>query len=129
MYGNGNRIVISANELRFEADFRSIGGMRYRMTDSFFGLRVTGAVLLFALAPSLAWSYIDPGNGAYMAQLLFTLAGAALFYIRHPVRFFHALRNWVFRRNSSEWESLDGAAEVDGRLDSPSTEKARGRSD
>jgi hypothetical protein len=99
------------------------------MKDSFFGLRMTGAIVLFALAPSLAWSYIDPGNGAYMVQLLFTLAGAALFYIRHPVRFFHALRDWVFRRNSSESDSLGAATEVDARLDSPSTEKVGGRGD
>lgn len=99
------------------------------MKDSFFGLRIMGTVLLFALAPSLAWSYIDPGNGAYMVQLLFTLVGAALFYIRHPVRFFHALRNWVFRRNSSESDSLGAPAEVDARLDTPSTKKAGGRSD
>ena len=44
-------------------------------------------VLAFlAVSPSVAMAYIDPGNGAYMVQALFTLIGAALFYIRHPVR-------------------------------------------
>jgi len=37
-------------------------------------------------APTVAMAYIDPGNGAYMVQLLFTLVGAALFYVRHPIR-------------------------------------------
>jgi hypothetical protein len=31
-------------------------------------------------------AYIDPGNGAYMVQALLTLLGAALFYVRHPIR-------------------------------------------
>jgi hypothetical protein len=99
------------------------------MKDGFFGLRVAGAVAFLALAPSLAWSYIDPGNGAYMVQVLFTLIGAGLFYIRHPIRFFHALRNWVFRRNSTGSESLGQAAELDAGLESASAEKATGRTD
>lgn len=37
-------------------------------------------------APTVALAYIDPGNGAYMVQVLFTLVGAALFYVRHPIR-------------------------------------------
>lgn len=99
------------------------------MKDRFLGLRIIGAVVCFALAPSLAWSYIDPGNGAYMVQLLFTLVGAALFYLRHPVRFFHALRNWVFRRSSSDSESLESPAELNAGLDSSSAEKAAGGSE
>lgn len=51
-----------------------------------FGLRWTGTVLIFALAPSVALAYIDPGNGAYMVQALFALVGTALFYLRHPIR-------------------------------------------
>lgn len=102
--------------------------MRYRKKDRFVGLRIAGAVVLFALAPSLAWSYIDPGNGAYMVQLLFTLVGAALFYIRHPLRFLLALRNWIFRRNSSDPVPPGGAAELDPSLVA-SAEKAAGRND
>jgi hypothetical protein len=47
-----------------------------------FGL----TVLILAAAPGAAMAYIDPGNGAYMVQALFTLVGAALFYVRHPIR-------------------------------------------
>ncbi len=72
------------------------------MNDRFWRLRVAGCITLLALAPGLAWSYIDAGNGAYVVQLLFTLAGAASFYIRHPLRFLRAVRDWVFRRNSSD---------------------------
>jgi hypothetical protein len=43
-------------------------------------------VVFLATAPTLAMAYIDPGNGAYMVQALFTLIGAALFYLRHPVQ-------------------------------------------
>jgi hypothetical protein len=65
------------------------------MKDGAFGLRFAAAVTLLALAPTLAWSYIDPGNGAYMVQTLFTLIGAALFYVRHPVRSLRALWDWL----------------------------------
>ena len=82
-----------------------------------------------ALAPSLAWSYIDPGNGAYMVQVLFTLIGAGLFYIRHPIRFFQALRNWVFRRNSTGSALLGEAADIDASLEPASAEKATGSTD
>jgi len=43
-------------------------------------------VAFLAVSPTVAMAYIDPGNGAYMVQALFTLLGAALFYVRHPVR-------------------------------------------
>ena len=109
--------------------FRGVGEMRYRMKDRFFGLRIAGAVVFFALAPSLAWSYIDPGNGAYVVQLLFTLVGAALFYIRHPVRFFYALRNWLFRRDSGGTEPLGEAAELNSDVESVSAQEASGRSE
>jgi hypothetical protein len=72
------------------------------MNDRFWRLRVAGCVTFLALSPGLAWSYIDAGNGAYVVQLLFTLAGAASFYIRHPLRFLRAVRDWAFRRNSSD---------------------------
>jgi|GEM_PF-6000060 len=48
-------------------------------------------VALWALAPGIAAAYIDPGNGAYMVQALFTIAGAALFYLRHPIRSIRAV--------------------------------------
>lgn len=51
-----------------------------------FGLRFAAVVLILALAPAAAMAYIDPGNGAYMVQALFTVVGAALFYLRHPIR-------------------------------------------
>lgn len=63
--------------------------------------RVAAIVLLLALAPAMAQAYIDPGNGAYMVQLLFTLAGAALFYIRHPIRALRALKGWLFASRKS----------------------------
>ena len=90
------------------------------------GLQIVGTAALLALAPSLAWSYIDPGNGAYMVQVLFTLIGAALFYIRHPIRFFHAWRDWIFRRHSSEIEPVD---ELEAAPLDRSAEKAGGRTD
>lgn len=85
------------------------------------GARMLGPVLFLALAPSLAWSYIDPGNGAYMVQVIFTLFGAALFYIRHPVRFFHAVRNWIFKRDSKDaTESREDAVPAEpGRSSTP----------
>jgi len=43
-------------------------------------------VAFLAVSPTVAMAYIDPGNGAYMVQALFTLLGAALFYVRHPIR-------------------------------------------
>jgi hypothetical protein len=51
-------------------------------------LKPRGILILAFLAasPTVAMAYIDPGNGAYMVQALFTLLGAALFYVRHPVR-------------------------------------------
>jgi hypothetical protein len=39
-------------------------------------------------------AYIDPGNGAYMVQVLFTVFAAALFYLRHPIRLVQALWRW-----------------------------------
>jgi hypothetical protein len=56
------------------------------MRKRFFGVRSVLIVGFLATAPTLAMAYIDPGNGAYMVQALFTLIGAALFYVRHPVQ-------------------------------------------
>jgi hypothetical protein len=60
--------------------------------------RAAAVVLAFAMAPSLAQAYIDPGNGAYMVQALFTLLGAALFYVRHPIRTVKSCWHWMFNR-------------------------------
>jgi hypothetical protein len=43
-------------------------------------------VAMLVTAPGVAFAYIDRGNGAYMVQALFTLIGAALFYLPHPLK-------------------------------------------
>jgi|HubBroStandDraft_5_1064220.scaffolds.fasta_scaffold1162236_2 hypothetical protein len=63
-----------------------------------FGLRLVAVVAILASAPTAAMAYIDPGNGAYMVQVLFTIVGAALFYLRHPVRTMKAAWHWVIQR-------------------------------
>jgi len=70
-------------------------------------------VAFLAVSPTVAMAYIDPGNGAYMVQALFTLLGAALFYVRHPVRTAKLLWNRLRGRGgddevSTEHESLTG---------------------
>jgi hypothetical protein len=72
------------------------------MSYRFFGVREALIVLLLATAPTLAMAYIDPGNGAYMVQALFTLVGAALFYIRHPIRSAKLVWNRLLRRDNRE---------------------------
>jgi len=74
------------------------------MTNRFFGFRTALIVLFLASAPTLAMAYIDPGNGAYMVQALFTLVGAALFYIRHPIRTAKLVWNRLLRRESPQSE-------------------------
>lgn len=61
------------------------------MKQGSFVPRGTLIVVVWCLAPGLALAYIDPGNGAYMVQALFTLVGAALFYLRHPIRTLRSL--------------------------------------
>lgn len=56
------------------------------MRDSFPTLRFVLVVFFISAAPGIAFAYIDPGSGAYVVQALFTLVGAALFYLRHPIR-------------------------------------------
>jgi hypothetical protein len=56
-------------------------------------------VMIWAAVPGIACAYIDPGNGAYMVQVLFTVVGAGLFYLRHPLRSIRAFSDWV----SSRW--------------------------
>ncbi len=59
-------------------------------------------VAFLGTAPTVAMAYIDPGNGAYMVQVLFTLVGAALFYVRHPIRTLKLI-----------WQRLSGGAKSD----------------
>jgi hypothetical protein len=47
-------------------------------------LRCAAIVLLIGIAPTVAMAYIDPGNGAYMVQVLFTLAGGGNFLPAAP---------------------------------------------
>lgn len=70
-----------------------------------------GAALL-SLAPTLALAYIDPGNGAYMVQAIFTMLGAAFFYLKHPLRSLQAFWQWIRRRGHSDG-SLPGHCESD----------------
>jgi hypothetical protein len=63
-----------------------------------FGLRCAGIVSILVMAPTVALAYIDPGNGAYMVQALFALVGAALFYLRHPIRSLKQLWRWLSSR-------------------------------
>jgi len=72
------------------------------MKEGSFGLRCALIVLVLGMAPTAAMAYIDPGNGAYMVQVLFTLAGAALFYVRHPIRSLKALWNSLARRRKND---------------------------
>ncbi len=80
--------------------------MRHR----FLGTRGALIVLFLATVPTLAMAYIDPGNGAYMVQALFTLIGAALFYIRHPIRTAKLLWNRLTRREKPESVPEPGTA-------------------
>jgi hypothetical protein len=79
------------------------------MKNGLINLRYVGIVLLIGMAPTVASAYIDPGNGAYMVQVLFTLVGAAIFYLRHPIATFRALMRWVFNRRKKEEFSSSGA--------------------
>ena len=69
------------------------------MNNDNYRRRLTGAVICLALAPGLANAYIDVGSGAYMVQALFTLVGAGLFYIRHPIKALQAMRRRLFGSN------------------------------
>jgi hypothetical protein len=72
--------------------------MRDADRDGGFGLRFAAVVAVLAMAPTLAFAYIDPGNGAYMVQALFALVGAAFFYLRHPIRSLKSLWQWTLDR-------------------------------
>jgi len=81
------------------------------MQKRLFGVRSVLIVGFLATAPTLAMAYIDPGNGAYMVQALFTLIGAALFYVRHPVQTAKLLWNKLTGRGKSNAESGAEATE------------------
>jgi len=72
--------------------------MRDADRDGRLGLRHVAVVVVLAMAPTLAFAYIDPGNGAYMVQALFALMGAAFFYLRHPIRTFKSVWRWAVER-------------------------------
>ena len=67
-------------------------------------LRYSIVVLLLATAPTIASAYIDPGNGAYMVQALFTVVATLLFYLRHPVRTLKSMWHSIIRRRSAPSE-------------------------
>jgi len=82
------------------------------MLKNFLKPRGVLIVAFLAVSPTVAMAYIDPGNGAYMVQALFTLLGAALFYVRHPVRTAKLIWNRLRGRGADEestaqHESLD----------------------
>jgi hypothetical protein len=79
---------------------------------SSFGLRCVAVAAVLSLAPTLAQAYIDPGNGAYMVQVLFTLVGASLFYVRHPIRSLKALGRRL-RSRQKHHEDAPSESEVE----------------
>jgi hypothetical protein len=64
--------------------------------------RIALMALILGLAPAAAMAYIDPGSGAYMVQVLFTLAAAAFFYVRHPIRSLRAFWGWVTKNKTMD---------------------------
>jgi hypothetical protein len=72
------------------------------------------------MAPTVALAYIDPGNGAYMVQAMFALVGAALFYLRHPIRSLKELWRWMSshakRDSTAHREDISGADAVRNRM-------------
>jgi hypothetical protein len=80
---------------------------------SSFGLRCVAVIAALSLAPTLAQAYIDPGNGAYMVQVLFTLVGASLFYVRHPIRSLKAFGRWLLNRQKHSEELAPSDSEVE----------------
>jgi len=72
------------------------------MLNRFLSPRGILIVAFLAVSPTVAMAYIDPGNGAYMVQALFTLLGAALFYVRHPIRTAKLIWNRLRGRRSED---------------------------
>ena len=94
-----------------------------------FGLRCAVAVIIFAMAPTMAFAYIDPGSGAYMVQAVFTVVGAALFYVRHPIRAIRAFADRLFagRRaeGSSSGETFEETELREGAIDKSSQQEKK----
>jgi hypothetical protein len=85
------------------------------MLENRFGLRFAVVVVVLSLSPALAMAYIDPGNGAYMVQALFTVVAAGIFYLRHPIQSLKALGRWIatrWKHKGSTPEASDGLAEL-----------------
>jgi hypothetical protein len=62
-------------------------------------------VLLSALMlclPQTSFAYVDPGTGAYVVQALVVLAGAAIFYITHPVELLRRLKTKLLNRKDKQ---------------------------
>jgi len=76
--------------------------------NALFGLRFVSVVIVLTMAPTLSFAYIDPGNGAYMVQALFAMVGAALFYLRHPVRSLKEAWNWTRQRFNQSKDEAGG---------------------
>jgi hypothetical protein len=87
------------------------------MAHQFSTTRGALIVLFLATAPTVAMAYIDPGNGAYMVQALFTLIGAALFCIRHPIRTAKLIWNRMMRRENAGSDSQDANPDGSASLD------------
>jgi hypothetical protein len=101
--------------------------MRDANREGVFGLRFVAVVVVLAMAPTLAFAYIDPGNGAYMVQALFALMGAAFFYLRHPIRTLKSAWRWTldrFKQSSEASEAADPAATAHPVVDETATANA-----
>ena len=83
------------------------------MEKRLFWWRCGAGVVVLATAPTLAMAYIDPGNGAYMVQALFTVVAAGIFYLRHPIRSVKELFGWVSGRFKRDHVEVRTAFEAD----------------
>jgi hypothetical protein len=75
--------------------------------------RCLGVVVVLAMAPALAQAYIDPGNGAYMVQALFTVIAAGIFYLKHPVRTLKSVGAWLSSLGRKSQPEVSLSAEPD----------------
>ncbi len=92
------------------------------MSSAVSGPRVLLILLFFSVAPTAAMAYIDPGNGAYMVQALLTLIGAALFYLKHPVRTAKML--WARLVHGEKGDETDSTHEPPSEPSSPSGDRS-----
>jgi hypothetical protein len=54
------------------------------------------SALIFCL-PETSFAYVDPGTGAYVVQALVALAGAAVFYVTHPLELLRRIKTRWFK--------------------------------